>query len=291
MIAFYNDNDPTAAEWLIDLSLGANLIPRGVVDCRSITDIQGDELGIYRQCHFFAGIGGWPYALQLAGWPADREVWTGSCPCQPFSCAGKQKGIKDERHLWPEFLRLIKECRPQTIFGEQVASSEVIGTQLEASFLVAVQNGDYARANKLAKRLAQSNGFHYWARWIDRVQADLAAEGYAVRFKVLGAHSVRAPHIRQRLYWVAYRESVRDPKFRQTFSGKDSSSQVRSIIFNEFGSMAFRDGTTRRVPHCDLILSELDGLSSRVAQLRGLGNAIVPQVAAAFVKAFMEVIG
>lgn len=66
---------------------------------------------------------GWAIALALAGWPEDREVWTGSCPCQPFSSAGRQKGKSDERHLWPVWFELIKAVQPATIYGEQVASA------------------------------------------------------------------------------------------------------------------------------------------------------------------------
>lgn len=118
---YYNEHDPKAAEWLRQL-IERGLIPDGWVDERSIVDVQPEDLDGYTQCHFFAGIGGWSCALQLAGWPEDEPVWTGSCPCQPFSVAGKGKGTKDERHLWPEFFRLIEACRPLVIFGEQVAS-------------------------------------------------------------------------------------------------------------------------------------------------------------------------
>ena len=172
---YINEFDPFAAKWL------KNLWPEAVIDDRDIRDVQAADVAGFERCHFFGGIGGWELALQLAGWPAGREVWTGSCPCQPFSSAGKRKGVQDERHLWPEWFRLIKEVRPQTIFGEQVASADVVGTQLEAAFVKSVQDGDFARANKLAKRLAQSNGFHYWARWVDRVQADLAASRRGIR--------------------------------------------------------------------------------------------------------------
>ena len=166
---YYNENDPKAAEWLREL-IRQGIIPNGIVDTRSICDVRASDLAGFTQCHFFAGISGWSLALQLAGWPSDRPVWTGSCPCQPFSAAGKGKGASDERHLWPVFRDLIRECRPEHVFGEQVAN--------------AVGHG-----------------------WLDGVSTDLEAEGYAVGAVVLGAHSVGAPHIRQRLYWVANAES------------------------------------------------------------------------------------
>jgi len=164
-VNYYNEIDPKSAAWLREL-IKQGHIPSGDVDERSIVDVQPNDLVSYTQCHFFAGIGGWPLALHIAGWPADRSAWTGSCPCQSFSCAGKQKGVEDPRHLWPAFFRLIRECRPDTVFGEQVEA--------------AIGHG-----------------------WLDGICADLEGEGYAVGQAVLGAHSVGAPHIRQRLYWVA----------------------------------------------------------------------------------------
>ena len=162
---YYNEIDPFAAAWLRNL-IAAELIPAGDVDERSIKDVQPGDLAGYVQCHFFAGIGGWSYALRLAGWPEDRPVWTGSCPCQPFSAAGKRGGVNDERHLWPEMYRLVRECGPATVFGEQVASKD--------------------------GRL-----------WLAGVRADLEALGYAVGAADLCAAGVGAPHIRQRLWWVA----------------------------------------------------------------------------------------
>ena len=161
---YYNEYDPKAAAWLREL-IAAKLIPAGEVDEHSITDVKPTDLSRFVQCHFFAGIGGWSQALALAGWPEDRPVWTGSCPCQPYSCAGKQEGQDDPRNLWPAFFRLIRECRSDCVFGEQVEG--------------AIGHG-----------------------WLDGVQRDMEGEGYAVGHCVLGAHSVGAPHIRQRLYWV-----------------------------------------------------------------------------------------
>jgi DNA (cytosine-5)-methyltransferase 1 len=123
MRAYYNEIDPYAAQWLRNLIDAGHIAP-GDVDERSIVDVQPDDLRGYTQCHFFAGIGGWSLALRLAGWPDDdRPVWTGSCPCQPFSAAGAQRGSDDERHLWPAFFRLIGERRPAVVFGEQVAGA------------------------------------------------------------------------------------------------------------------------------------------------------------------------
>lgn len=162
------------------------------------------DLDGFTQCHFFAGIGGWPLALRLAGWPEARPVWTGSCPCQPFSTAGKGLGIADERHLWPVFAELIRACQPPVIFGEQVASSEVFGTDLEADFFEAVRAGDCARANKIANRLVKSSSLKAEPRWLDGICADLEAAGYTVGATDLPAAGCGAPHIRQRLWWVAH---------------------------------------------------------------------------------------
>jgi len=165
MAAYYNEIEPYAAEWLRNL-IKAGHIPHGEVDTRSIVDVAPDDLRGFTQCHFFAGIGGWGHALRLAGWPDDRPIWTGSCPCQPFSVAGKGAGTDDPRHLWPHFHRLITAVRPPVVMGEQVAGAAGYG-------------------------------------WLDGVRADLAREGYASRGVDIPACSVDAPHIRQRLYWVA----------------------------------------------------------------------------------------
>jgi len=165
MSAYYNEIEPYAAQWLRNL-IAKGLIADGEVDTRSIVDVQPLELGGFTQCHFFAGIGGWSHALRLAGWPDDRPIWTGSCPCQPFSVAGKGAGTDDPRHLWPHFHRLITAVRPPVVMGEQVAGQAGYG-------------------------------------WLDGVRADLEREGYASRGVDLPALTVNAPHIRQRLYWVA----------------------------------------------------------------------------------------
>ena len=236
---YYNEFDPKAAAWIREL-IKAGMIPDGEVDERSITDVRPKDLDGFVQCHFFAGIGGWSAALNIAKSEIHKNLWTGSCPCQPFSTAGKRNGVNDERHLWPDFFRLIAARKPEIVFGEQVASSEVVGTQLETAFIVAVQAGEFARANKLANKLVKTKGFHYQPRWVDRVRADMEAEGYSFEFHVLGAHSVGAPHIRQRLWWVGYtkdgnreipeRESRKNSQLRRPsgFGGMADSQSVRS---------------------------------------------------------------
>ena len=106
---YYNDSDPYVVQWLRNL-IAAGHLPAGEVDERSIVEVQPDDVAAFTHCHFFAGIGGWALAMRLAGWPGERPLWTGSCPCQPFSAAGKQQGTADARHLWPEFFRLIAQC-------------------------------------------------------------------------------------------------------------------------------------------------------------------------------------
>lgn len=246
---YYNEFDPQAAQWLRNL-ISAGLIPPGDVDERSIEDVTPNELTGYTQCHFFAGIGGWPLALAIAGWPVDRPVWTGSCPCQPFSAAGRGDGFADQRHLWPAWFHLIRECRPSVIFGEQVAS--------------AIGHG-----------------------WLDLVSSDLEAQGYACGAAVLGAHSVGAPHIRQRLFFVADSDSKRGKGLRKA----GSSGEVRQgranwpVDLQQVYSSPYEPSAGHAQP---LLRRGIDGLSARVVRLRAYGNAIVPQVAAEFIRAYLE---
>lgn len=311
---YYNEINHEAAEWLREL-IRSGVIPDGHVDERSISDVQPKDINGFTQCHFFAGIGGWPLALAIAGWDSARPVWTGSCPCQPFSVAGKRKGTADKRHLWPEMYRLIRECKPSTVFGEQVAGPDAL-------------------------------------RWFDGISTDLENKGYAVASADLCAASVGAPHIRQRLYWVADMcgeglEERAEQSSRREFKAVERGGVVSGLVqsdgarcehgivtteterhrssvepasranaWSHYNIIQCLDGKARRIESqsqsmVDGLSAYLDalrtagaseteiiaalcsfplvkGAAGRAMLLKGYGNAIVPELAAQFVMAFSE---
>jgi DNA (cytosine-5)-methyltransferase 1 len=163
MSAWYNENDRQKAATLRNLIEEGAIAP-GVVDERSIVEVQPEDLRSFTQCHFFAGGGLWSLCLRNAGWPDDRPVWTGSCPCGPFSKAGLRKGFDDPRHLWPAWFRLIRICRPVVLFGEQ---------------------SDEADA------------------WLDLVSSDLEGDGYAIGSAIIPAAGFGGAHQRHRIGFVA----------------------------------------------------------------------------------------
>ena len=300
MTAYYNEIDPYAAQWLRNLIAAGHIAP-GDVDERSIEDVSPDDLRAYTQCHFFAGIGVWSYALRLAGWPDSRPVWTGSCPCQPFSAAGKGGGFADERHLWPAFHHLISQRRPPVVFGEQVASKDGLA-------------------------------------WLDLVQADLGRTNYTSAAVCLCAAGAGAPHNRQRLWWVADTDHAEwgpdvargddghgpnagrtqgsgDLEGRGVFcelgyprlaglqgrsraqrddEQKDGQTTARGAtddggtengFWRDADWLFCRDEKWRPVEPGAFPLAH--GVVARVGRLRAYGNAIVPQVAAEVIRAYM----
>jgi DNA (cytosine-5)-methyltransferase 1 len=246
--AYYNEFDPKAAAWLRELIRQGHIAP-GDVDERSIADVRPTDLAGYTQCHFFAGIGVWSHALRRAGWADDRPVWTGSCPCQPFSAAGKGGGFDDERHLWPHFHWLISQCRPDIVFGEQVASTDGLA-------------------------------------WIDLVQADLEGTGYASGAVDFCSAGVGAPHIRQRLYWFGERlehsasdgrvEWRPEPSERSVVSGRepgwldDAGLPRLEGQRGGYSTPSGRIGTLRPTPAA----SELGGLADAQYAQRGAERQI-----------------
>lgn len=295
MAAYYNEIDPYAAQWIRNLIRGGHIAP-GDVDERSIEDVHPDDLKSYTQCHFFAGVGVWSYALRRADWPDDRPVWTGSCPCQPFSAAGAGAGFDDERHLWPHFHWLISERQPAVVFGEQVASKDA-------------------------------------DPWLDLVQADLEAMVYAFGAIAFPSAGVGAPHIRDRTYWVANAESLRRPRqYLRTRSRMQAiraseASGIRGLanansdrqsprglpvrpgqqgqaaaiqsgasqnvqpgpvngLWADADWIFCRDGKWRPVEPGTFPLAH--GAPSRVGRLRAYGNAINAEAATQFIAAYLE---
>ena len=288
MASYYNEIDPYAAQWLRNL-IEAGHIAAGDVDTRSIVDVSADDLKGYTQCHFFAGIGVWSHSLRSAGWSDDRPVWTGSCPCQPFSVAGNGEGTNDERHLWPAWFKLIEQCRPDVVFGEQVESAIKYG-------------------------------------WLDLVQDDLEREGYSLGAIGIPAAGVGAPHLRHRLYFVAQSPEIGrggrrhgdTPRYSGQIQteGRGASSQLANDIdarsqgrlcggpnegrqnqhghTGRYGTTGFwgaadwidcKDGKTRPVEPSTFPLAY--GATARVGRLRAYGNAIVPQAAQALIGAYL----
>ena len=205
------------------------------------------------------------------------DIITGGFPCQPFSIAGKQKGTSDDRHLWPEMFRIIKELTPRWIIGENVKG------------LVNLQDGVV----------------------FETVCSDLEGEGYEVRAFNIPAAGVGAPHRRERIWIVAnsrralrqgteLRETNED-EVREGYADQHqrSSSPSKSDVANasagrrapQEGEIQTRGNGTKhqgwwstepnvgRVAH---------GVSGRVYRLKGLGNSIVPQIAEEIGRAIIE---
>jgi DNA (cytosine-5)-methyltransferase 1 len=333
-LCLYNEIDPYAAQWLRNLIAAGHIAP-GVVDERSICDLTPADVAGFTQVHFFAGIGGWSLAARLAGWPDTRELWTGSCPCQPFSVAGAGKAQADARHLWPEMFRLVSACRPDVVMGEQVAAA--VGKS-----------------------------------WLDGMLTDLESIDYIGRAAVIPACAVNAPHRRDRLWFVANKSDAgleritgsgiqgRESGFAECggsertladnaslcgqvdsdtrgctsrsgageFAGLgsvgDSHAARSPLVPSECGDarpqqsslertsrwgawddaefVAGADGKARRVKSGIRLLaygvsgrvailrsgSDQEHWYSRIGSLKGFGNAIVPQVAAEIIGAYLD---
>jgi DNA (cytosine-5)-methyltransferase 1 len=188
------------------------------------------------------------------------NVITGGFPCQPYSTAGKRLGKEDERHLWPDMLRAIREVHPQWIVGENV-------------FGLVNWNGGMV---------------------FEEVQADLEAEGYEVQPYVLPACGVNAPHRRDRVWFVASNaDSIKRP---EGWMHKTKSSKAERHISpcSSWTNWKTWDNFPSQSPVCsgdDGLSDKLDNITFskwRRESIKAYGNAIVPQVAYQIFKAINE---
>ena len=224
------------------------------------------------------------------------DILTGGFPCQPYSLAGKRMGKEDERHLWPEMCRIIREVQPRWVVGENVRG--LIGW-----------NGGMV---------------------FDEVQADLEAEGYEVTPYVLPAAAVGAPHRRDRVWFIAHANRLRLEHATESGSVGQSQGEARARTTKPAKTDgAFRNASDTKVPRgkrqrferpgqvqsdrrgsknmettwenfptvtavCggdDGLPEELDGITFpkwRQESIKAYGNAIVPQVALQIFKAIEQ---
>ena len=265
--AYYNEIDPHAADVLRNL-VAAGDLPAGDVDGRSIVDVQPEDLRGYDQCHFFAGIGGWPAAQRRVGWRDDRPAWSASLPCQPFSPASRNKrGFGDERHLWPEFERLVAACRPPVIVGEQSANA---------------------------------------AEWLGAVRNRLDSMEYAMGAVPIEAACAGAEHVRARYYFVADADDEQR-RIQQRVDGRRPERARDESDWGGAGDglewFVDSKGKSRRAPSG--IRRMVDGISgkvdrrdadgatsfySRIKAVKGFGNAIDLRPASKFIASCMDIL-
>lgn len=248
---YYNEHDAWKAAQLRTM-IGRNLIPDGVVDERDIKDVKPEELQGYTQHHFFAGVGGWSYALRLAGWPEDRRVWTASCPCSPYSRAGKMRGDEDSRDLWPVLFNLYREYSTITLLGEQVESAIKLG-------------------------------------WVDRLHSDLEAIGNSVGACVVGSHSVGKDHVRQRIYFFTNPAGYgceRLLRETETQVPKNRTSEALGT-WNRFSHPFSNWRKLLAEPHVVRMAHGIPSTLDIRPRLHAYGDAIDPQLAAEFIQAIM----
>lgn len=248
--AYYNEIDKHAADRL-ELLIDAGLIPSGVVDRRSIRDVSATDVLGFTQCHFFAGIGGWPLALRLAGWPDERPVWSASLPCQPYSVGavghGGAKGQEDDRHLLPVFVPLVKQCAPAIIFGEQVASAIKWG-------------------------------------WLDEAFWALETLGYACGASVEPALAHGAQHERKRLYWMANAGRAGWARHQPLERLSVTAAQALAVYGDPIaGARRALDGDYSDLLPCDGVSVVLER-----AATKDYGNAIYVPQAVEFIIAAIE---
>lgn len=152
-------------------------------------------------------------------WHGKVDVLTGGFPCQPFSLAGRRKGADDNRYLWPQMLRAIRQIHPTWVVGENVNG---IKTMVESCQVTHMGRTDYLfEENHLYREESRFT--------LDKICADLEAEGYSVQPFVIPACSVGAPHRRERIWIVAHRtdsgsETLQQKREDRVLSSRSSSN-------------------------------------------------------------------
>ncbi|MEN6569032.1 MAG: DNA (cytosine-5-)-methyltransferase [Rikenellaceae bacterium] len=191
------------------------------------------------------------------------DILSGGFPCQPFSVAGKRKGKEDDRYLWPEYLRVIREIKPAYVVGENVLG--IINMEL------------------------------------DNIITDLESEGYVTEQFIIPAIGLEARHKRYRLWIIAYAKSIWPRRLQnksQEEGTQDSTKLFRELCRNisdsdsergcsrdstgQYANNAWELSASKRFRCWDIEPSVgrvANGIPRRVDRLKGLGNAIVPQVA------------
>jgi DNA (cytosine-5)-methyltransferase 1 len=183
-------------------------------------------------------------------WRGRIDILTGGFPCQPYSAAGKRLGKEDERHLWPEMLRAIREIKPRYIVGENVGGL-----------------------------LTWNGGLVF-----EEVCADLENEGYEVQAFIIPACAKDAPHRRDRVWIIAHANGERLQRWVHPNRQKCKVSTFKTRQLNALLSRNSWQNFPTQSPICggdDGLPTGLDGITFpkwRNESIKGYGNAIVPQV-------------
>lgn len=168
-------------------------------------------------------------------WRGKINVLTGGFPCQPFSCAGQRKGAEDDRYLWPEMLRAIREIQPDWVVGENVAG-----------ILSMVQPGSetaLGREESLFGEVDRKRILHRQEYVVETVCNDLEREGYSVQPVVIPACAVGAPHRRDRVFFIAHRADAGVEGMQRKWENNILSGRAAP----DTNSHRWRDGKNQQV--------------------------------------------
>ena len=211
-------------------------------------------------------------------WQGKVDVLTGGFPCQPFSLAGRRKGADDNRYLWPQMLRAIRQIHPTWVVGENVNE---IKTMVESCQVTQMGRTEHLFEENYLYR--EESRFT-----LDKICADLEAEGYSVQPIVIPACAIGAPHRRDRVWIVAHRSDPKAETVQQ--EGQDGICSTRPSPHTQCDGHSpqsrWRNFPTQS-PVCrgnDGIPFDVDSLTIsfpkwRQESIKAYGNAWVPQVA------------